>query len=264
MAEKALKQPDTFIWTGTDKRGVRVKGQTRGSNPSLIKADLRKQGIKPITVKKQSVLFQKTGKKKIIPKDIAVFFRQLATMMSAGVPLVQSFDIIGRGHDNLGMRQLILKIKNEVESGTSLSETLAKHPYYFDDLVVNLVEAGEHRLIATKPGFLARTYSLQLVGGEEHTLAIELLSVDEAAVTTRRWCHSGSLGWPHAGMEPVRCGWPTYSASVTHVTPICSGNTSSWPEPRTDAGSWWESRPDRRNSSPAGGRESNLPACPSS
>ena len=144
MAEKALKQPDIFIWTGTDKRGVRVKGQTRGSNPSLIKADLRKQGIKPITVKKQSSLFQKAGKKKITPKDIAVFFRQLATMLAAGVPLVQSFDIIGRGHDNLGMRQLILKIKNEVESGTSLSETLAKHPIYFDDLVVNLVEAGEH------------------------------------------------------------------------------------------------------------------------
>jgi len=144
MAEKALKQPDIFIWTGTDKRGVRVKGQTRGTNPSLIKADLRKQGIRPITVKKQSSLFQKAGKKKITAKDIAVFFRQLATMLAAGVPLVQSFDIIGRGHDNLGMRQLILKIKNEVESGTSLSETLAKHPYYFDALVVNLVEAGEH------------------------------------------------------------------------------------------------------------------------
>ena len=91
MAEKALKQPDIFVWTGTDKRGVRVKGQTRGSNPSLIKADLRKQGIKPLTVKKQGTLLKKSEKKKIIPKDIAVFFRQLATMMSAGVPLVQAF-----------------------------------------------------------------------------------------------------------------------------------------------------------------------------
>jgi type IV pilus assembly protein PilC len=143
MAEKALTQPDVFIWTGTDKRGVRVKGQTRGSNPSLIRADLRKQGIIPLKVKKQSTLFAKSAKKKIIPKDIAVFFRQLATMMAAGVPLVQSFDIIGRGHDNAGMRTLIMKIKNEVESGTSLSETLAKHPLYFDDLVVNLVGAGE-------------------------------------------------------------------------------------------------------------------------
>jgi type IV pilus assembly protein PilC len=144
MAEKALKQPDIFIWTGTDKRGVRVKGQTRGSTPALIKADLRKQGIKPLTVKKQSALFQKSAKKKIIPKDIAVFFRQLATMMSAGVPLVQAFEIIGRGHENAGMRELILKIKAEVESGTSLSESLAKHPLHFDDLVISLVSAGEH------------------------------------------------------------------------------------------------------------------------
>jgi len=144
MAEKVLKQPEVFIWTGTDKRGVRVKGQTRGKNPALIMADLRKQGIKPLKVKKQSALFKKTAKRKITPKDIAVFFRQLATMMSAGVPLVQAFDIIGRGHENEGMRDLILKIKAEVESGTSLSESLAKHPLYFDNLVISLVGAGEH------------------------------------------------------------------------------------------------------------------------
>jgi type IV pilus assembly protein PilC len=143
MAEKALKQPEVFIWTGTDKRGVKVKGQTRGSNPTIIKADLRKQGITPLTIKKQSSLFSQQKKKRITAKDIAVFFRQLATMMSAGVPLVQSFEIIGRGHDNISMRNLILKIKGEVESGTSLSETLAKHPIYFDELVVNLVNAGE-------------------------------------------------------------------------------------------------------------------------
>jgi type IV pilus assembly protein PilC len=143
MAEKALKQPEVFIWTGTDKRGVRVKGQTRGSNPTIIKADLRRQGITPLTIKKQSSLFSQQKKKKITAKDIAVFFRQLSTMMSAGVPLVQSFDIIGRGHDNVSMRNLVLKIKAEVESGTSLSETLAKHPVYFDELVVNLVNAGE-------------------------------------------------------------------------------------------------------------------------
>jgi len=143
MAEKALKQADMFVWTGTDKRGVKVKGQSRGSNPSLIKADLRKQGIKPISVRKQSALFRKTEKKKIIPKDIAIFFRQLSTMMAAGVPLVQSFEIIGRGNENAGMRELILKIKTEVESGTSLSESLAKHPYHFDALVISLVNAGE-------------------------------------------------------------------------------------------------------------------------
>jgi type IV pilus assembly protein PilC len=143
MAEKALKQPEIFIWTGKDRRGVRVKGQTRGSNPTIIKADLRKQGITPLKIKKQSSLFSQQKKKKITAKDIAVFFRQLATMMSAGVPLVQAFEIIGRGHDNVSMRNLILKIKSEVESGTSLSETLAKHPIYFDELVVNLVNAGE-------------------------------------------------------------------------------------------------------------------------
>jgi type IV pilus assembly protein PilC len=143
MAEKALKQPDLFLWTGTDKRGAKVKGQTRGSNPSLIRADLRKQGIKPLKVRKQSSLFKKTEKKSIAPKDIAVFFRQLSTMLAAGVPLVQSFEIIGRGHENAGMRELILKIKGDVESGTGLSESLAKHPYHFDALVVSLVNAGE-------------------------------------------------------------------------------------------------------------------------
>ncbi len=143
MAEKALKQPELFVWTGTDKRGVKVKGQSRGNNPSLIKADLRKQGIKPIKVSKKSNLFKATAKKKIIPKDLAIFFRQLATMMSAGVPLVQSFEIIGRGHENAGMQELILNIKAEVESGTALADSLAKHPLYFDDLVICLVAAGE-------------------------------------------------------------------------------------------------------------------------
>jgi len=143
MAEKALKQPDLFLWTGTDKRGVKIKGQTQGNNPALVKATLRKQGIKPISVKKQSTLFKKAQKKTIVPKDIAIFFRQLATMMSAGVPLVQAFEIIGRGHENAGIRELILNIKAEVESGTSLSETLAKHPLQFDELVISLVGAGE-------------------------------------------------------------------------------------------------------------------------
>ena len=139
MAAKALKQPDTFIWTGTDKRGVKVKGKTRNNNPALIKADLRKQGIRPLTVKKQSTLFKKSAKKKIIPKDLAVFFRQLATMMSAGVPLVQAFEIIGGGHENAGMQMLLLNIKAEIESGNSLADSLAKHPLYFDNLVISLV-----------------------------------------------------------------------------------------------------------------------------
>ncbi len=143
MAEKALKQPDLFIWTGTDKLGVKVKGQTRGSNPSLNKADLRKQGIKPLSIRKKSTLLKSAEKKKIMAKDVAVFFRQLATMMTAGVPLVQSFEIIGRGHDNAGMRELLLNIKGDVESGTALSDALGKHPLHFDSLVVSLVNAGE-------------------------------------------------------------------------------------------------------------------------
>ena len=143
MATKAIKQPNVFLWTGTDKRGVKVKGQASGSSPSLVMAQLRKQGIKPIKVKKKSTLFDSGGNTKIIPKEIAIFFRQLATMMGAGVPLVQSFDIIGRGHDNKGMRDLILNIKLEVESGTTLSGALEKHPLHFDALVINLVNAGE-------------------------------------------------------------------------------------------------------------------------
>ena len=143
MATKAIKQPSVFLWTGTDKHGTKVKGQSSGSSPSLVKAELRKQGIKPIKVKKKSKLFESAGKTKIEPKEIAVFFRQLATMMGAGVPLVQAFEIIGRGHDNKGMRDLILNIKAEVESGTSLSESLAKHPLHFDELVISLVGAGE-------------------------------------------------------------------------------------------------------------------------
>jgi len=143
MAAKAIKQPPVFLWTGMDKRGVKVKGQARGLSPSLIKADLRKQGIKPLKIRKKSALFESSGKTKIIPKDIAVFFRQLATMMAAGVPLVQAFEIIGRGHDNKGMRDLILNVKYEVESGTALAESLEKHPLHFDALVVNLVSAGE-------------------------------------------------------------------------------------------------------------------------
>lgn len=142
MVEKALKQ-DLFAWEGTDKRGSRIKGESRSSNPALVKADLRRQGIIPIKVKKKSALTSSARKKKIVPKDIAIFSRQLATMMSAGVPLVQSFDIIGRGHENPSMTQLLMAIKTDVESGSNLADAMAKHPLYFDDLVCNLVEAGE-------------------------------------------------------------------------------------------------------------------------
>lgn len=143
MAAKAIKD-SLFAWEGADKRGARVKGETRGNNIAVIKADLRRQGINPIKVSKKSTLFSGVSKKKITAKDIAVFSRQLATMMSAGVPLVQSFEIIGRGHDNPAMQDLILGIKADVEGGSSLTEALSKHPLYFDELYCNLVRAGEH------------------------------------------------------------------------------------------------------------------------
>jgi len=142
MAEKALKL-NLFAWEGTDKRGNRVKGESRGTNPTLVKAELRKQGIVPLKVKKKSALTGAGKGKAITPKDIAIFSRQLATMMSSGVPLVQAFDIIGKGHENPKMQQLVMTVKADIEGGSNLADSLRKHPLYFDDLVCNLVEAGE-------------------------------------------------------------------------------------------------------------------------
>jgi len=142
MAEAAIKR-NVFTWEGTDKKGKKVKGESNAANPSVVKADLRRQGIKPLKVRKKSALFSSTKKKKITPKDISVFMRQLATMMSSGVPLVQSFEIIGRGHENPSMQELVLTIKADVESGGTLASALARHPLYFDELVCNLVVAGE-------------------------------------------------------------------------------------------------------------------------
>jgi len=142
MAEAAIKQ-NTFVWEGTDRKGTKIKGESRASSPAMIKADLRRQGINPLKVKKKSELFAASKKKKILPKDIAVFMRQLATMMGAGVPLVQSFEIIGRGHENPSVQELIMGIKADVESGSTLANALSKQPLYFDELVCNLVAAGE-------------------------------------------------------------------------------------------------------------------------
>jgi type IV pilus assembly protein PilC len=142
MAAKKLDQA-FFIWEGTDKKGARTKGETKGFNIALVKAELRRQGINPLKVrKKPKALFGKKTQK-ITAKDIAVFSRQMATMMSSGVALVQSFEIIGRGHDNPSMQELIMGIKAEVEGGSSLSEALSKHPRHFDELYCNLVRAGE-------------------------------------------------------------------------------------------------------------------------
>lgn len=142
MAIAAVKQAN-FFWEGTDKRGARIKGKTTASSESAVKADLRRQGIMPIRIRKESFLSAMGRGKKIKSGDIAFFTRQLATMMTAGVPLVQAIDIIGRGHANPRMRDMVLGIKADVESGNSLADSLAKQPLYFDHLYTNLIRAGE-------------------------------------------------------------------------------------------------------------------------
>jgi type IV pilus assembly protein PilC len=138
-----ISQMQPFIWEGTDKRGVKMKGEVLGKSETLVKADLRKQGINPTKVNKKSKpLFGAAGKR-ISAREIAVFSRQLATMMKAGVPLVQGFDIISGGQKNPRMRDMLVAIKTEIEGGSSLSESLAKHPIQFDELYRNLVRAGE-------------------------------------------------------------------------------------------------------------------------
>lgn len=144
MAEKAQKLT-LFSWEGTNKSGNKVRGETRSGSLALAKAELRRQGINPTRVKKKAQsLLGGRRKKKITQGDIAIFSRQMATMMSSGVPLVQSFEIIGRGHENPAMAELILAIKADVEAGNPLADALGKHPLQFDDLYCNLVNAGEH------------------------------------------------------------------------------------------------------------------------
>ena len=132
-----------FNWEGKDAQGQKIKGRMEGQNADLIKAQLRRKGITPLKVRKQSKSLLSTGSGKIKSGDIAIFARQLATMMSAGVPLVQAFDIIGQGHENKHMRELVLSVKADIEGGTNLGDALSKHPDHFDDLFCNLVTAGE-------------------------------------------------------------------------------------------------------------------------
>ena len=141
MASKAVKV-GTYTWEGTDKKGTKMTGELSGHNIALIKAQLRKQGINPLKVRKKSVSIFGEGKK-IKPLDIAFFSRQMATMMKAGVPLLQSFDIIIEGADNPNMRKLIVEVKQEVAAGNSFATALRKKPQYFDELYCSLVDAGE-------------------------------------------------------------------------------------------------------------------------
>ena len=139
MAANTAKET-TFAWEGTDKRGKRLKGEMKGSGLAFVTATLRRQGITVIKIKKQSAF---SSSKKITEKDITLFTRQLATMMKSGVPLLQSFDIVGKGHSNASVSKLLGDIKSDVETGSSLSQAFRKYPLYFDNLFCNLVQAGE-------------------------------------------------------------------------------------------------------------------------
>ena len=142
MAEVISGKQFPFLWQGKDRKGNRLKGRGLAKNEMEMRADLRRQGIAATKVKKESQLFKSEGK--VTAEDIAIFARQLATMLTAGIPMVQAFEIIGVGHDKPAMQKLVLSIKSDIETGNALNQALAKHPLYFDDLFVNLVEAGEH------------------------------------------------------------------------------------------------------------------------
>jgi type IV pilus assembly protein PilC len=140
MATAATKIAEfVFEWEGRDRNGKQVRGETRAAGENQVMASLRRQGVSPTKIKKRRM---RSGAK-IKPKDIAIFTRQLATMMKAGVPLLQSFDIVGRGNANASVTKLLNDIRTDVETGTSLSAAFRKYPLYFDNLYCNLVEAGE-------------------------------------------------------------------------------------------------------------------------
>jgi type IV pilus assembly protein PilC len=142
-ARAEISQLQTFVWVGKDKRGQAMKGEYSAKNVSLVKAELRRQGINPTTVKpKGKPLFGAAGKA-IKARDIAVFSRQIAVMMQAGVPLVQGLDIIASGQNNVRMKNMLVSIKNDIEGGSTLYEALGKFPVQFDELFCNLVKAGE-------------------------------------------------------------------------------------------------------------------------
>ena len=139
----AKQQLINFSWEGIDRSGSRIKNEITARSETLARAELRRQGFKIVKIKKKSKPLFSGHKQAITTKDIAIFSRQLATMLSAGVPLVQAFDIVGRGHDNPSMQDLLMTIKGDVEGGNTLADSLAKHPDQFDELFCNLVHSGE-------------------------------------------------------------------------------------------------------------------------
>ncbi len=129
----------TFVWEGVDRNNRQVRGETRAASETVVTTNLRRQGVRLQKIKRQTF----RGGKAVTEKDITFFTRQLATMLRAGVPLLQSFDIVARGHANARFSRLVMDVKSRVESGTSLSQAFREHPGHFDDLYCNLVGAGE-------------------------------------------------------------------------------------------------------------------------
>jgi type IV pilus assembly protein PilC len=141
MATEAA--PSVYNWQGIDKNGKKAKGEIPGTSQALVRAQLRKQGVNPTKVKRKSKDLFGPKKQAIKPGDIAVFTRQLATMLKAGIPLVQSFEIVGETLENPSMANLVMQIRDDVAAGNNFADCIRKHPRYFDDLFCNLVEAGE-------------------------------------------------------------------------------------------------------------------------
>jgi len=140
---RATMELQPFVWEGTDKRGIKMKGEQLAKNANLLRAELRRQGISPGQVKpKPKPLFGAAGRP-VSPKDIAFFSRQMATMMKSGVPIVSALEIIGSGHKNPRMKKMVDTIRTDIEGGSSLHEAISKHPVQFDELYRNLVRAGE-------------------------------------------------------------------------------------------------------------------------
>ncbi|GAB1265035.1 type II secretion system F family protein [Aurantivibrio infirmus] len=143
MATATASSGSVFIYKGFDKKGNKIEGEIKGQSQALVRAQLMKQGIRAKGVRRKPKPLFGSGKKAIKPMDIAIFTRQMATMMKAGVPLVQSFEIVADGLDNPSLRELILEIREDVAAGGGFASSLRKHPKYFDDLFCNLVESGE-------------------------------------------------------------------------------------------------------------------------
>src|SRR4030066_1648485 len=139
VAQKVAKAKEySYLWEGKDKTGKRVKGEMRAPGEASVSAHLRRQGINVSKVKKRRGSTQKVSE-----KDISLFTRQLATMMKSGVPLLQAFDIVGKGHSNPSVAKLLFDIKTDIETGSSLQQAFKKYPLYFDELYCNLIGAGE-------------------------------------------------------------------------------------------------------------------------